>query len=143
MFYGNDFEPYELQFDNEKRKKMFSETLKELRKSKKLTQKQVAEKLGIKYTTYNGYEKGINEPPMETIVRLAFLFNCSTDIILQKDNLTGTREDVKKAIEELPGIIEKMRQELLDKNGDSETMILANAIKELTESMKQFNLDNN
>lgn len=142
MFYGNDFEPYELQFDNEKRKKMFSEILKELRKSKKLTQKQVAEKLGIKYTTYNGYEKGINEPPMETIVRLAFLFNCSTDIILQKDNLTGTREDVKKAIEELPGIIEKMRQELLNK-GDTDTKILANAIKELTESMKQFNLDNN
>ena len=140
MFYGNDFEPYELQFDNEKRKKMFSEILKELRKSKKLTQKQVAEKLGIKYTTYNGYEKGINEPPMETIVRLAFLFNCSTDIILQKDNLTGTREDVKKAIEELPGIIEKMRQELLNK-GDTDTMILANAIKELTESMKQFNVD--
>lgn len=142
MFYGNDFEPYELQFDNEKRKKMFSETLKELRKSKKLTQKQVAEKLGIKYTTYNGYEKGINEPPMETIVRLTFLFNCSTDIILQKDNLTGTREDVKKAIEELPGIIEKMRQELLNK-GDTDTKILANAIKELTESMKQFNLENN
>lgn len=142
MFYGNDFEPYELQFDNKKRKKMFSETIKELRKSKKLTQKQVAEKLGIKYTTYNGYEKGINEPPMETIVRLAFLFNCSTDIILQKDNLTGTREDVKKAIEELPGIIEKMRQELLNK-GDTDTKILANAIKELTESMKQFNLDNN
>ena len=142
MFYGNDFEPYELQFDNKKRKKMFSEILKELRKSKKLTQKQVAEKLGIKYTTYNGYEKGINEPPMETIVRLAFLFNCSTDIILQKDNLTGTREDVKKAIEELPGIIEKMRQELLNK-GDTDTKILANAIKELTESMKQFNLDNN
>ena len=142
MFYGNDFEPYELQFDNEKRKKMFSETLKELRKSKKLTQKQVAEKLGIKYTTYNGYEKGINEPPMETIVRLTFLFNCSTDIILQKDNLTGTREDVKKAIEELPGIIEKMRQELLNK-GDTDTKILANAIKELTESMKQINLDNN
>ena len=80
------------------------------------------------------------EPPV--YARLAFLFNCSTDIILQKDNLTGTKEDVKKAIEELPGIIEKMRQELLNK-GDTDTKILANAIKELTESMKQFNLDNN
>lgn len=140
MIFTNEFEPYDLQFDNEKRKKMFSEALKELRILNKMTQKQVAEKLGIKYTTYNGYEKGTNEPPLETIVRLAFLFGCTTDLLLQKNNLIGSKEDVKKTVEELPEIIKKVRVELLEKNGDSETMILANAIKDLTEAMTQFNL---
>ena len=53
-----------------------------------LTQKDVAEKLGIHYTTYRNYEQGQREPNNKTILALSELFNVSTDYLLgRKDPL--------------------------------------------------------
>lgn len=58
------------------------EKLKELRKNQKLTQKEVADKIGIARTTYVRYEKGEIHPPSEMTVKIANLFNCTTDYLL-------------------------------------------------------------
>ena len=61
----------------------FSHTrLKELRKDKKSTQKQVAEVLGLNERTYRQYEAGEVDPPSSKTVKLAEYFNVSTDYIL-------------------------------------------------------------
>ncbi|MCX7746594.1 MAG: helix-turn-helix domain-containing protein [Clostridia bacterium] len=58
------------------------EKLKELRKEKKITQKDVYDFLKIDQTTYSKYENNKNEPDLDTVKKLADFFNVSTDYLL-------------------------------------------------------------
>lgn len=58
--------------------------IKELRKQKKLTQEEVASKLGIGRTTYLGYENGKIGIPAKRLEELADLFGVSIDYISGK-----------------------------------------------------------
>ena len=57
-------------------------TLSRARKVKGLTQEQVASYLGVHRTTYNRYEKGLRAPDLDTVSKLATLFDVSTDFLL-------------------------------------------------------------
>lgn len=59
--------------------------LSELRKSKKLTQSDVAFKLGVSRQAYANYEKGSREPDFKTLERMAEYFNVSTDYLLGRE----------------------------------------------------------
>lgn len=56
--------------------------IKELRQDNDLTQKQVAEYLGIEQTVYSRYERGINDMKIENLVKLCKLYKVSADYIL-------------------------------------------------------------
>lgn len=58
---------------------MFSNNLKRLRKSKKLTQIQLAKKLGVAKTTLASYEQGRRMPDIEIQNKLADIFDVSLD----------------------------------------------------------------
>lgn len=60
----------------------YNERLVYIRESLNLTQKQVAEHLGIKQQQYARYEKGINEIPIHHLKTLCIYFGVSTDYIL-------------------------------------------------------------
>jgi len=60
--------------------------IKELRIDKDMTQEEVANYLGIKQTVYSRYETGKNDMKPEQIVRLAKLYNVSTDYIFGLPN---------------------------------------------------------
>lgn len=60
--------------------------LDELKTSRKLMQKQVAEGSGIPLRTYQRYENGEREPSASTLVALADFFNVSTDYLLGRTN---------------------------------------------------------
>ena len=62
----------------------FGERLKELRKSKKLTQVQVSEMIDVQQGTYSRWENGSLEPSLEAVVKLAKLFDTTTDYLLGK-----------------------------------------------------------
>ena len=62
--------------------KIFQERLIEQRKLNKLTQRQIAEKLGIAQSSYIRYENGSAEPTLETLVKLADLFDVPVDYLL-------------------------------------------------------------
>lgn len=55
--------------------------LKELRKSKHLTQAQVAEGINCTTAAYTRYEAGDREPSMETLAMLAEFFGVSMDYL--------------------------------------------------------------
>lgn len=77
---------------------MLSERLKSLRKSKKLTQKQLAEKINVTHVSISGYESGNRSPDTDTLQRLADFFGVSTDYILGRtDNPTLTPEEQDEA----------------------------------------------
>ncbi len=58
------------------------ERLKELRLERNLTQKQVAEYLGLTIKGYNFYELNLREPPVATIKKLCTLYNVSADYLI-------------------------------------------------------------
>lgn len=62
--------------------KIFQERLIEQRKLNKLTQRQVAEHLQIAQPSYIRYENGSSEPSLDTLVKLADLFDVSVDYLL-------------------------------------------------------------
>lgn len=61
---------------------MVGDHLKQLREVKGISQKQVAQELRIPYNTYRNYEKNVNEPNNEMLVKLALYFNVSADYLL-------------------------------------------------------------
>lgn len=50
---------------------VFAEQLKTLRKKNSLTQKELAEKVGVKQNSYANWENGNREPNIEMLVRIA------------------------------------------------------------------------
>lgn len=64
----------------------FGYRLRELRKSKNLTQTQVARRLNLSKTTISGYENNVKTPSLDVLVQLALLYDVSTDYILGLEN---------------------------------------------------------
>lgn len=60
-------------------RKTFGKRLKELRKQKGWTQKELANRLDIRYSHLNKYENGMHAPPLEKLIQLAELFDISLD----------------------------------------------------------------
>lgn len=89
---------YNGEFTIEERKSMTAQMLQELRKAKKMSQKEVAAHLNIPATTYNTYESGRTEPPIEILVRLSYLYEMSVDFIVQRDRAFRTADDLSKQI---------------------------------------------
>lgn len=62
--------------------KKFHELLKQTRINRGLSQKEVAEKLGVAKSTYSMYESGYREPNLETIIKIADIYDVSTDYLM-------------------------------------------------------------
>ncbi len=60
--------------------------LKQERKKRNLTQQNVAEYLKIERGSYAKYETGANTPTTDNILKLAELYNVSTDYLLGRYN---------------------------------------------------------
>lgn len=71
----------------------FSTNLKLLRKRRKRTQDDIAHTLDIKRSTYSGYENGIAQPGMETLVQFSEYFGIAIDTLIKVDlSKLGDRE---------------------------------------------------
>lgn len=58
------------------------ERIRDLREDNDLTQKKVAQMLGMSQTGYSKYETGENDIPTGVLIRLARFYNTSIDYIL-------------------------------------------------------------
>lgn len=72
--------------------------LKSLRIEKKLTQKQVAERIGLAISAVSSYESGTRYPSYDVLVKLAYIFHVSTDYLLgitkeRTIDVTGLKDD--------------------------------------------------
>lgn len=64
---------------------MFGQKLKNLRSRTNKTQQEVADYLGMSRAAYSHFENGRNEPDRETILKLADLFDVSTDYLFGRE----------------------------------------------------------
>lgn len=62
-----------------------SSNIEYLRKSRKLTQEKLGEKLGYTYTTIGNWEKGIRTPDAVDLIRLSRIFNVTADELLTEN----------------------------------------------------------
>lgn len=131
----NVLAPYEKQFDVATRKAMVAEMLCELRKAKGIQQKEIAKALDISPQTYNGYEKGRNEPPIEMLVRLSFFYNIPIDILVQRDRMHQFGQSAMDSVQSLEQQLADIRSDISGtKFGENEQIqALITAMEQLTE----------
>lgn len=58
--------------------------MKKLREARGFNMKEAAERIGIPYTTYVNYEKGLREPSSETLIAIADFYETSVDYLIGK-----------------------------------------------------------
>jgi len=84
---------------------MFKDKLKKLRKEREKRQIDIANYLSVAEATYNRYEKGVNEPDINTLKKLANYFDVPLDYLLDRDfveaELKTTKNTVKIPVEQL------------------------------------------
>lgn len=88
--------------------------LKSLRTEKKLTQKQVADQIGLAISAVSSYESGSRYPSYDVLVQLAHIFHVSTDYLLgmtDKRNIDVTSLGDEE-IELISQLVEKLRQKV-------------------------------
>lgn len=66
----------------------FPETLKELREKKGITQEQLASELHLSKNAVSHYEKGINSPNIQTLEKIADIFDVSVDYLIGRTSLS-------------------------------------------------------
>lgn len=77
---------------------MIADRIKHLREESKLTQTDLAKKLGITRSGVNAWEMGISVPSTQYIVELANLFKVSTDYLLgMKSTVTINAEGLSES----------------------------------------------
>ena len=64
---------------------MIGENLKLLRKRKGVSQEELALELGLTRSSYSGYENGVAEPNIETLVKISDYYTISLDRIVRED----------------------------------------------------------
>lgn len=110
---NNPFAPYELQISAAERKEVIAPLLIELRESRGLSQRRVAQLLQVSPQTLNGWEKGRNEPPVEHLVRLSYLYGVSMDTICGKSIfIVPTKENRSKMLSEYRQKINALQEQL-------------------------------
>ncbi|WP_017154334.1 helix-turn-helix domain-containing protein [Bacillus bingmayongensis] len=70
------------------------ERLSELRKNRKWSLQDTADRLGIAKSTYAGYENGYRLPSLQSLSKIADLFDTSVDYILGRTENSQQNKDV-------------------------------------------------
>lgn len=113
---------------------MFNKRLTALRKSKKLTQEEMAAKIGVHRGTYANYERGNRQPDYETLTKIADFFEVSIDYLIR-----GVDPKVQDKIfgDEAKKILNDPKTFLAARDGEITQEILDAALEIITEQLKE------
>lgn len=87
---------------------MFGKNIKDLRTEKNMSQKMLAEKIGVSQGAVYFWEKEINEPTAGCIIKLATLFGVSVDELLSFDVSKDSKENTKR--DEMLAMFDKLSE---------------------------------
>lgn len=99
---------------------LFGEILKKLRVEKGYSQDYVATKIGKSKTVVSGYENNLYMPTLDTLIRIAFLYNVSLDYLVgisKKDSI-----EIEDFSDDQKLLLKKLADEFNDSSGYSRTM---------------------
>jgi transcriptional regulator with XRE-family HTH domain len=117
---------------------MLPERMKLLRSQRSISQKKLAEDLGVGSSTIAQYETGVNSPNIEMINKLANYFCVSSDYILGRvDNPNSSAHDLWEAWMNIPDMSkEYSRKEAREKI--KELLEIKNPFRNMSEERKQL-----
>jgi transcriptional regulator with XRE-family HTH domain len=75
---------------------MIGDNLKLLRKRKKVSQEEIAQDLGLTRSSYSGYENGVAEPNLQTLMKFSEYYNLSLDKLIKRDLAKVTENEWDK-----------------------------------------------
>ena len=86
--------------------------LKTLRTQKKLTQKQVADRIGLAISAVSSYEAGTRYPSYEVLIKQARIYHVSTDYLLGMTerrivDTTGLNEEEVATVSQLVELLKR------------------------------------
>lgn len=67
------------------------EILRDLREDRDMSQREVAERLGVTPQQYSQYENGVNEIPLHRFIKLVDIFDVSADYLLGRTQKQANR----------------------------------------------------
>ena len=79
---------------------MLGDKIKLYRENKNMTQSEVAEMLGVKSATISKYEAGLLEPNIESLKKLAELYEVSVDELLKEDDFDISKINILEVLRE-------------------------------------------
>ena len=90
---------------------MFSEKLKSLRIAKKMSQKDLAEQLNVAKSVVSFYENGDRSPSYQVLVKIAAIFNVTTDYLLdvERERMLNVSELSENDIAVVATVIEALK----------------------------------
>lgn len=88
----------QIDLEKEQKKNNVSCKFKETRKACGLTQKEVADMLGVTAATYSRYESGIIQPNPKTLKRISTLLNTSIDFLLDSQSKNNSSNSLSEFI---------------------------------------------
>ncbi|CAK7010679.1 helix-turn-helix transcriptional regulator [Tissierella sp.] len=91
----------------------FGEKLKYLRENNDMTRDDLANKLNVSYSTISKYETNVRFPDQEMLVKIADLFNVSTDYLLGRSDIPNpyTKENTS-ATDEIANLSPESQEEI-------------------------------
>lgn len=75
--------------------------LKELRKSKNISQSELGKVLGVTGQTVLNWESGIYEPNIENLIKLADYFNVTIDYLVERKTTITKADEVYKELSKI------------------------------------------
>ena len=114
---------------------MLSKTLKRYRKEKKMTQVELANKLGVTVNTVQNYENGRRKPSDDMLEKISDVLDIPTDILISKSVIDSFRMTPASFYETIESIINTIE---VDSNSEDGKKIkeLANRAKEESRKTK-------
>lgn len=100
----------------------FSERLKELRKSRHLSQRELADKMHISKSAVSMYESGQREPDHKTLEEIADYFNVDIDYLLGRKDTTHRFVEMRPCDTMSPDYI--LVQKINDLDADNKKIII-------------------
>ena len=89
----------------------FGEKLKKLRTSQKLTQQQLADRIGVAKSVVSYYESGDRYPSYDVLVKIARIFHTTTDYLLgvSKESVIDVTGLTDKDIAAVRAVVEALK----------------------------------
>ena len=94
----------------------FGDRLRKLRVEKRLTQEQIADRLGLTKSVISAYETGLRSPSYDVLIRLCGMLGVTTDYLLGVDqtrtlSLDGLSEQEAALITEMAEVLRAAKRD--------------------------------
>lgn len=96
---------------------MLGERIKKQREIKEISQKKLADLLGVSPSTIGMYEQNRRSPDKDMLLKLASIFNVSVDYLLGTTKVKTPTTESKNEYKDINDILSKAKEQLLNQEG--------------------------